>query len=113
MTFRRYRLVPGHRVFIRGGKYKGKKATLLKVNRKRHRVDVDGVGEGWANRHHCLWIEPEWVAEADEYLMNRGDVGTRVMWEMDQEGILTFNNAGQAEFLRRLTHGLVQISGGE
>jgi ribosomal protein L24 len=50
------RLKEGHRVQITGGKYDGKRGTILKINRVRHQVEVDNVGIGWITHTFCSRI---------------------------------------------------------
>ncbi len=50
------RLKEGHRIQITGGKYDGKRGTIIKLNRVRHQVEVDDHGNGWVTRTFCSRI---------------------------------------------------------
>lgn len=50
------RLSEGDRIQITGGKYNGRRGTVLKINRVRHQINVDDIGIGWVTRTFCSRI---------------------------------------------------------
>jgi ribosomal protein L24 len=49
-------LSEGDRTQITGGKYNGRRGTVLKINRVRHQINVDDIGIGWVTRTFCSRI---------------------------------------------------------
>jgi ribosomal protein L24 len=62
-------LKAGHHVYIHGGKYNGKKGTILKINKVRHQVEIDHVSIGWITRTSCTPIHE--VLQPDNQNLSR------------------------------------------